>query len=257
MNPGARRFFWGHTLAQAVASAARHFQLPPERLAYRLHGKRHGFVKHPRAVVIEIDPATPDRGESAPAPAPAPARASAARAATAPPRPSAPRSPAPEEERWDAPDDEAEEAAREALRQLGRLAGIAFEGRFERTADRFEIELVGETVPQLRRLGIGFLEELEHLLPRAITALSGRRVRCRLDAGGLRAVREESLRARARVAAAEVRERGEEVLFEPLNPAERRIVHLELQDLAGVATESLGNGHLKRVRVYATAPAAR
>ncbi len=252
MNPGARRFFWGHTLAQAVASAARYYQLAPERLAWRVHGKRHGFVKHPRAVVIEIDPVAPDKGDLPAVPAASPAASPAAlpRSTTpaASPRPPVRAMPI-EEERWDAPDDEAEVAAREALRQLGRLAGLELEGRFERGAERFEIELVGETVPHLTELGLEFLEELEHLLPRAIVALSGRRVRCRLDAGGLRASREAALRARAREVATRVLASGEDELLEPLNPGERRVVHLELQELGGVETESLGSGYLKCVRV--------
>lgn len=251
MSPGARRFFWGHTLAQAVASAARHYQLAPERLDYRIHGKRHGFVRNPRAVVIEIDPAAPARLASSPLPVAA-TRGSAPGPRIASPavvRAPSPAPPEAEEERWEAPDDESEVAAHEALRQLGRLAGLELEARFERTADRFEIELTGIPEARLQSLGLDFVEELEHLLPRAILRLSGRRVRCRLDAGGLRAAREESLRARAREVAARVLSSGEPELLEPLNPAERRVVHLALLELGGVATKSLGSGFLKRVQI--------
>lgn len=253
MTPGPRRFFWGHTLGQAIASAARHFQLAPERLAYRIHGKRHGFVRHPRAVVIEIDPAAPARLDSSAPPMPE-ARAGAPPAPPAPSsaparRPRAAVAAEAEEERWESPDDESEVAAREALRQLGRLAGLELEGRFERAPDRFEIELSGISEARLAALGLDFLAELEHLLPRAIHRLSGRRVRCRLEAGGIRAAREENLRARAREAAARVLATGESELLEPLNPAERRVVHLALLEGGGVATESLGSGFLKRVRI--------
>jgi spoIIIJ-associated protein len=250
VSPGARRFFWGHTLAQAVASAARHYKLAPERLDYRIHGKRHGFVRHPRAVVIEIDPASPARQESSPPPATA-VRASAPLPgiASLSIRTPSPVPPGTEEERWEAPDDESEVAAHEALRQLGRLAGFELGAQVVRTAERLEIGLTGIPEDRLESLGSEFVEELEHLLPRAIFRLSGRRVRCRLDAGGLRAAREESLRARAREAAARVRSSGEAELLEPLNPAERRVVHLALLELGGVATESLGNGFLKRVQI--------
>lgn len=63
-----RRFFWGNSLAQALMTAARHHGIAPEQLAYRVHEKRHGFVKHARNVVIEVDPEVPRRpaGESAP-----------------------------------------------------------------------------------------------------------------------------------------------------------------------------------------------
>jgi spoIIIJ-associated protein len=251
VSPSTRRFFWGHTLAQAVASAARHYQLAPERLDYRIHGKRHGFVRHPRAVVIEIDPASPARRDSSPLPVTAP-RASAPTPRIASPAVVRAPSPAPpevEEERWAAPDDESEAAVHEALRQLGRLAGFELGAHIARTAERFEIELTGIPQGRVDALGLEFVEELEHLLPRAVFCLSGRRVRCRLDMGGLRAAREEALRARAREAAARVLSTGEPELLEPLNPAERRIVHLALLELGGVATESLGSGFLKRVQI--------
>jgi len=251
VSPGGRRFFWGHTLAQAVASAARHYQLAPERLDYRIHGKRHGFLRHPRAVVIEIDPASPARRELSPLP-PTAQRASAPPPGAASPavvRAPSPVAPEAEQERWEAPDDESEVAAHEALRQLGRLAGLELGAHFVRTADRFEIELTGIPEARLASLGLEFVEEIEHLLPRAIFRLSGRRVRCRLDAGELRAAHEESLRARAREAAARVLASSEPELLEPLNPAERRIVHLALLELGGVATESLGSGFLKRVQI--------
>jgi spoIIIJ-associated protein len=78
-------------------------------------------------------------------------------------------------------------------------------------------------------------------------------VRCRREAAGLREAREEALRARAREAAERALAGGREELLEPLNPAERRIVHLELAERAGIATESVGSGFLKRIKVFPSA----
>jgi spoIIIJ-associated protein len=259
MSPSPRRIFWGHSLAQAVARAARHYGLAVERLAYRVHAKRHGFVKHPRKVLIEVDPAAPalaapPSAETAPAPAPV---------AAAPPsrEPSPSREPRPPaatrrparastSEPWQSPDEESALAAAEAAMQLLRFAGLALEPQVSRGEERLEIELAGADLERLRRLGAGFLDELEQLLPRAVVGLSGRRVRLRIDGAGLRGEREAALRARAREAAERLLAGGESELFEPLPPAERRILHLELAAHPGVETESVGDGFLKRLRIH-------
>ena len=258
MSGSQRRFFWGRTLAQALARAARHHGLAPERLAYRVRDKRHGYLRHPRAVLIEIDPAAPlapvaaaasrpDVPSAAPAavrrverPAPRPARGGEAR----------------EEESWDLPDAESELAAAEAVRRLLAFAGLDLAAEVTPVGERLQLTLSGADEAALRNAGAGLLDALEALLPRAIVSLCGRRVRCRIDGAGLRSQRETALRALAREAAAQAREAGE-LLLEPLPPAERRIVHLELEAESDLATESLGSGLLKRIRVYRRAPIDR
>jgi spoIIIJ-associated protein len=54
-----RRFFSGPSLMQAVLAAARHHEVDPENLAYEVIDKKHGFLKTPRGVVIEVDPERP------------------------------------------------------------------------------------------------------------------------------------------------------------------------------------------------------
>jgi hypothetical protein len=268
-------------------SAARYHGVPPDELAYLVHEKRHGFVRHPRSVVIAVDPAAPRRapGAAPPAPAVAPAAPPAAPTAPAaapaapaapragggrerarperhaesqpaparrrPERPARPARPAAEAgERWDAPDEESLLAAGEAARRLVRFAALELAPEVASGGDRVEVALVGPDEGRLLAAGPEALEDLEHLLPRAVHGLCGRMVRARVDCGGRRAARERELRALARRAAAAVLEAGEEQLLEPLPPADRRIVHLELAALDGVASESLGDGVRKRVRIF-------
>lgn len=294
----SRRFFSAPSLARAVAEAARHHGLAPDELDYRVRDKRHGFVRAPRGVVIEVDPASPrrtpgsaplagaagavkspqsmagaagiGRGDRGPRPErperperrertgrrDRPEPAGRPDVATRSPRPDhparsdRPRRDAGDAEPWAAPDAESELAAAEACTRLLRLAGLTLEARVQRGEERLEIELTGADLEAVAAQGDDLLDRLEQLLPRAVHGLCGRLVRVRVDAAGRRGVREAELRARARAAAAEVLS-GDvpEVVLEPLAPAERRIVHLELGDLTGVVTESLGDGHRKRVRV--------
>jgi predicted RNA-binding protein Jag len=267
-----RRFFWGRSLAQALARAARHHGVAPDRLDYRLSEKRHGFVKHPRAVLIEVDPQHPELQSEIPQPAteivarPAGAserdrtarvaeRAPRSESASPAARRGASRAEGAGDSTWEVPDADSEIAAAEAASKLLAFAGLDLEVAVRRTPERLELELSGADDERLRQLGTTVLEAIEVLLPRAVVSLSGRHVRCRVDGAGLRAAFEEELRRRARELAHQVEASGTEELLEPLGPAERRIVHLELEPLPGVATESLGHGFEKRVRIYVVPPA--
>lgn len=270
MSAAERRFFSASSLALAVATAARWYGVEPERLAYRVREKRHGFVKAPRGVVIEVDPSTPERAVGAEAPLPAAESLRPAQEARVPARAAevgrrqereerprgaerGPRRPErrPEAEAWSTPDADSELAAREACSRLVRFAGLSLMPEVTRSTERLEIRLAGEDESELARRGVALLDELEHLLPRAIHGLCGRMVRVRIEGAGLREARERELVALAEAAAQRILVGGPAELLEPLAPAERRIVHLALAERSGVATESLGDGYRKRLRIFA------
>ena len=74
-------------------------------------------------------------------------------------------------------------------------------------------------------------------------------VRIILDTEDYRYRREQSLLRMANRVANEVRRTGRPRLLAPLNPFERRLIHTALGDVAGVATESEGEGLYKQIRV--------
>jgi spoIIIJ-associated protein len=263
-----RRFFAGSTLPQALMAAARYHGLSPEALAYRLRDKRHGFVTRTRRFIVEIDPAAPLRtgaaglpapatavspGPVAPRVAPAPAERVAAVAPTAAPRRPAAASHA---EPFLPPDEESALAASLAVGKLLALARLDLAVRVERQPDRLLLSLSGPDEELLRELGEEFLDDLEHLAPRAIRGLAGRMVRCKVEGAGLRGAHEEELRKLAERVADEVVASGEAALLDPLPAADRRIVHLALVEDPRVTTESLGSGAEKRVRISPAASAA-
>ncbi len=260
MSPRERRFFWGNSLPQALMSAARYHRIAPEEVAYKVRDKRHGFVRHPRRVVIEVDPVAP-RSAS-----PAERREGIVPQLRQPPRTEAPPSGAPprrKPSREEAPppsaaeallppDEESELAAQEGLRRLLVLAGLELEIASTRESERLQVRLSGRDEPELRRLGSGFLDDLEHLLPRAIKGLSGRLVRCRVDGAGLREGREGELRKLALETAREVLRSGEDAVLGPLSPADRRIIHLTLAGDPRLRTESFGSRPDKKLRISKT-----
>lgn len=70
-----------------------------------------------------------------------------------------------------------------------------------------------------------------------------------VDVDGYRRRRETALEEMAQRAASEVRDGGEPVTLGVMPAAERRIVHLQLQDDPDVRTESFGEGSSRRVRI--------
>lgn len=70
-----------------------------------------------------------------------------------------------------------------------------------------------------------------------------------VDVEGYRARREKQLRHLARRMADQAVERGRTMTLEPMTPAERRIIHIELRDHKNVYTESIGEGDQRKVTI--------
>ena len=75
--------------------------------------------------------------------------------------------------------------------------------------------------------------------------------RVSVDAAGYRRRHEERLNDQARRHAAKVRKSGEDLELEPMNAADRRIIHIALKEDAFVMTESVGEGRDRRIVIKA------
>ncbi len=85
---------------------------------------------------------------------------------------------------------------------------------------------------------------LQHILNK----VSPRRVQT--DCDFFRKRKERELRDYVQFIARKVRESGRNETLDYMNPYERRLVHLTVNKIPGISTESLGNGFMKKVRVY-------
>ena len=113
----------------------------------------------------------------------------------------------------------------------------------------FHVNLSGPEREWLLEEEASLLFSLEHLTLRMLWQQEGRFSSLRVDTEGYREAREAELRERARTEARKVLEQGDAVELEALDPAERRIVHLAVQELEGVESHSRGRGFRKRVRI--------
>jgi spoIIIJ-associated protein len=96
------------------------------------------------------------------------------------------------------------------------------------------------------------LDALQELTRIAVLRQSKRRVRLLLDINGYRAQHREQLIAVVRATAERVIASREDHEFEPMTPAERKIVHDAVAAIDGVRTESLGEEPYRRVVIRAT-----
>jgi spoIIIJ-associated protein len=96
------------------------------------------------------------------------------------------------------------------------------------------------------------LDAFQLILAKVAERKLGAERRVIVDCQGHRRDRDQALEKLARDAAEKVRRTSQAMELEPMNPYERRLVHLALSEIQGVATSSIGDGFIKRVRITPT-----
>ncbi len=71
-----------------------------------------------------------------------------------------------------------------------------------------------------------------------------------IDTEGYLLRREEALAKMAKSLAEKVKQSGQKTTLEPMSAHDRRVIHLALQEMAGIKTESEGEGSFRRVIIY-------
>lgn len=94
------------------------------------------------------------------------------------------------------------------------------------------------------------LDGLQYLLRKMISKKFSEKVMISLDAGEFRANRMKELEKKALALAKEVKDTGKTRTIPAINPAERRIVHMALQDDTAIRSRSIGDGLFKKVLIY-------
>ena len=111
-------------------------------------------------------------------------------------------------------------------------------------------DLSGKDKELVLERGGEVLRALEHLAFKALRLDPAFHEKIHIDCGGYRALRLEELRMTARVAAERVQTSRQPFRLNPMNPRERRVVHLALKDIPGVRTESVGTGEDRQVIIH-------
>ena len=150
------------------------------------------------------------------------------------------------------------EAGRKLLQLMGFELDCAVEERA--TGNGRPEELVFMMRGPDDRLIIGrhgdVLDAFQYLVSRMFVRDPGfEGIRIAVDCAGYRHRHDQDLEDRARSVADRVRRSGEAVQLEPMNPYQRRVVHIALRDEPGIKTFSTGEGFLRRLTIGPTDPA--
>ena len=125
--------------------------------------------------------------------------------------------------------------------------GVTLTVNVEETSEGTHINLDGEDGGVLVRRGGEGLQALQHIVATAFRKQLGDDNRIVIDCNGFRKDKDAELRQMARFIADKARSSGIAQEMGPLNPYERRIVHLAIAEDPEVTSESIGDAFMKTV----------
>lgn len=135
----------------------------------------------------------------------------------------------------------------EFVQKVVDAMGLKLTATAEDLPDGLRIHLQGEDGATLtRRQGEG-LQALQHIVSSAFRTDPNDRRRLVVDCENFRKDKDAELRQMAIFLAGKAKSSGASQEIGPLNPYERRIVHLAVSEIEGVSSESIGDAFEKTV----------
>ena len=125
--------------------------------------------------------------------------------------------------------------------------GLVLTASVEETPEGTRINLEGEDGGVLIRRGGEGLQALQHVVATTFRKQLGDDNRIVIDCNGFRRDKDAELRQMAQFMAGKARSSGVPQEMGPLNPYERRIVHLTIAQDPNVTSESIGDAFMKTV----------
>jgi spoIIIJ-associated protein len=129
--------------------------------------------------------------------------------------------------------------------------GAELTASVEETPEATRINLDGEDGGVLVRRGGEGLQALQHLVATAFRRQLGEDTRIVIDCNNYRRDKDAELQRMARFIADKAKSSGMPQEMGPLNPYERRIVHLAVAEDPSVSSESIGDAFVKTVIIAA------
>jgi spoIIIJ-associated protein len=137
------------------------------------------------------------------------------------------------------------------LNRVTAALGITAAVEVEETADGPRFNLTGEEAELLVRHRGEPLKALQHVVDMSYGRTLDGEKRVFVDALEYRKGKDIELRNMAKFLAQKAKDSGMEQQLGPLNPYERRIVHMAVAEIPGATTESVGDAFSKTVMISA------
>jgi spoIIIJ-associated protein len=139
----------------------------------------------------------------------------------------------------------------EFMNTFASALGIKSDVVIEEGPDGARINYTGEESEILVRHRGEPIKALQHVVDMAFGRDLTGADRIFIDALGYRKGKDLELRQMAKFLALKAKETGVEQQLGPLNPYERRLVHMAVSEVPGAATESIGDAFSKTVHISA------
>ncbi len=146
--------------------------------------------------------------------------------------------------------DESAELVRNELSEILVLMGFASTVSVEVDGATVRCQVSDEYEEPLTGQDGKIIDSLQYLLRKFVARKVEEKIRLSIDIGQFREKRKLGLMERAKELAALVKEDGKTQAIPPLNPSERRIVHVALQDDKDIRSRSVGGGLFKKILIY-------
>ena len=137
----------------------------------------------------------------------------------------------------------------EFLTRVTTALGLKATVEIEESPDGPRLNLTGEEAELLARHRGEPLKALQHVVDMAFGRTLPDDQRVFIDALGYRKGKDVELKHMAKFLAEKAKQTGVDQQLGPLNPYERRIVHMAVAEVPGVATESVGDAFSKTVYI--------
>jgi len=133
------------------------------------------------------------------------------------------------------------------VQNVVKAMGVELTVRIEESPEATHINLEGEDGGILIRRGGEGLQALQHVVATAFRRQLGDDTRVVVDCNGFRREKDAEIKQMAHFMAEKARSSGQPQEMGPLNPYERRIVHLAIAEDPRVTSESIGDAFMKTV----------
>ncbi len=146
-----------------------------------------------------------------------------------------------------AKDEEADDAAERFLARLMTVFPLELTYQVKKRADIILVIFDGPDKTMLLRNDGSLLLAIQHVLNKISP------IKVQVDCEFYRKRKEKKLKEYAQRVARQVADSGREEILDLMNPYERRIIHIVANETPGVTSESLGEGFLKKVKIFKVA----
>ncbi len=136
------------------------------------------------------------------------------------------------------------------IRRVLELMGYPAEVTIKKEGDAVIAILSGDYDAEVIGPGGRTLDSLQYIIRKIANKKFSEKIMLSLDVGDFRATRMKELEELSRKLAVQVKETGKTRTTPALNPSERRIVHMALQDDKDIRSRSVGEGLFKKILIY-------